>query len=66
MASRIFADREKCVGAGTCVTIAPTVFDQGDDDAIILLLQEDIADEDLAAVEQAIEACPARAIWLER
>jgi ferredoxin len=66
MAAKIRASREKCVGAGTCVTLAPTIFDQGEDDAIVELLQEDIGDELLATVEEAIDACPARAIWLEK
>jgi ferredoxin len=66
MGPKIRANRDKCVGAGFCVTLAPTVFDQGDDDAIVELLKDDVTDEELAAVEEAVDFCPAQAIWLEK
>jgi ferredoxin len=56
----------RCVGAGTCVTLAPAVFDQDDSDALVTLLKEDISDDELGAVEEAVDFCPAQAIWLER
>lgn len=31
-------DEDKCCGAGQCVLIAPDVFDQRDDDGIVILL----------------------------
>jgi ferredoxin len=66
MATKIRADREKCVGAGTCVVLVPTIFDQGDNDAIVELLKHDVAESERAAVEEAVEFCPAQAIWLEQ
>ena len=32
--------REKCVGAGTCVTATPSVFDQTEDGTVKLLKRE--------------------------
>jgi ferredoxin len=66
MSIKVRASREKCVGAGTCVTLAPAVFDQDDDDAIVKLLKEDVSDDERDAVEQAVDFCPAQAIWLEK
>jgi ferredoxin len=66
MTTKIRVSREKCVGAGTCVVLAPTVFDQDDDDAIVKLLKEDVADDERAGIEEAVDFCPAQAIWLEQ
>lgn len=66
MSIKVQASREKCVGAGTCVSLAPTVFDQDDDDAIVRLLKDDVSDDELGAVEEAVDFCPAQAIWLEK
>jgi ferredoxin len=66
MSIKVRASREKCVGAGSCVTLAPAVFDQDDDDAIVKLLKEDVSDDERDAVEQAADFCPAQAIWLEK
>lgn len=35
---KITVDEEKCCGAGQCVLIAPEVFDQRDEDGIVVLL----------------------------
>lgn len=57
---RVVVDRDKCIGAGQCVYVAPEVFDQ-DDDGLVILLKEDV-DSDTEDVRQAEELCPARAI----
>lgn len=55
-------DEDSCVGAGQCVLAAPVVFDQRDDDGIVVLLDEDPADSERANVEEAAMRCPAAAI----
>jgi ferredoxin len=65
MGTKIRASREKCVGAGTCVTLAPSVFDQSEDDSIVILLKEEVAEGEYAAVAEAIDFCPAQALWFE-
>ena len=35
---KIFADTDKCVGAGQCVHVAPELFDQGEDDGVVVVL----------------------------
>ena len=59
---RISVDLDKCVGGGQCVFAAPEVFDQRDEDGLVVLLQERPAPELHEAVREAVHACPAVAI----
>ncbi|MEU7743210.1 ferredoxin [Nonomuraea sp. NPDC049158] len=57
-------DRDKCCGAGQCAMIAPEVFDQDEDDGVVLLL-DDTPDARLhRAVREVASVCPAAAIRL--
>ncbi|MCK2215859.1 ferredoxin [Actinomadura sp. ATCC 31491] len=58
----ITVDTDKCCGAGQCVLLAPAVFDQGEDDGIVVLLDPSPAGEQHAAVREAASVCPAGAI----
>jgi ferredoxin len=60
----VIVDEEKCCGAGTCVMIAPAVFDQRDEDGIVVLLQSEPDEGQQAAVREAANLCPAAAIRL--
>jgi ferredoxin len=57
-------DVAKCVASGQCVLIAPEVFDQRDDDGMVILLEESPAPENHAGVREAALVCPAAAIRL--
>ncbi|MEV4167597.1 ferredoxin [Nonomuraea dietziae] len=61
---RIIVDEAKCCGAGQCVLIAPDVFDQRDEDGIVVLLAETPAPALKDAVREAATVCPAAAIHL--
>ncbi|MEU1194580.1 ferredoxin [Streptomyces sp. NPDC005859] len=61
---KITLDEEKCCGAGQCVLIAPEVFDQRDEDGIVILLDAEPASEQHAAVRESASVCPAAAILL--
>jgi ferredoxin len=62
---KIHVDEHKCVGAGQCVRAAPQVFDQRDEDGVVILLQ-DHADGSLEpGVRKAAKLCPAVAIRIE-
>ncbi|TCC45726.1 ferredoxin [Kribbella pittospori] len=62
---KIIVDQDRCVASGQCVTAAADVFDQRDEDGIVVLLT-DTPPEDLAAdVHQAAAVCPALAILVE-
>ncbi|MGP2439282.1 ferredoxin [Streptomyces sp. JW3] len=62
---KITVDEEKCCGAGQCVLIAPEVFDQRDEDGIVVLLADTPPTERHAAVREAAGVCPAGAIHLD-
>jgi len=61
---KVTVDKDKCCGAGTCVLVAPEVFDQGEDDGIVILLDEQPPKPLHAAVREAASVCPAAAILL--
>jgi ferredoxin len=60
----VTVDEVKCVGAGQCVMAAPGVFDQRDDDGIVVLLNATPAESEFDAVREAAVLCPAAAIRL--
>lgn len=62
---KVTVDREMCIGAGNCVLTAPAVFDQDQDEAIVLLLNETPPASELTAVREAVDRCPAAVIRLE-
>lgn len=62
---RVAVDRTKCLGSGNCVSWAPTVFDQSDDDFLVVLLDENPPAEQWTAVQQSARMCPAQAIAVE-
>lgn len=61
---KITVDEPKCVSSGQCVLIAPTVFDQRDEDGSVVLLEESPAPDLHDAVRDSAVACPAAAIHL--
>jgi ferredoxin len=61
----ITIDEDRCCAAGQCVLAAPDVFDQRDDDGIVILLDASPASDQHAAVRDAAAACPAAAITVE-
>jgi ferredoxin len=61
---RIDADRERCIGAGMCALTAPDVFDQDEDDGLVVVRRHRPRPEDLNAVQQALMLCPSGALSL--
>ena len=62
---KITVDQDKCCGAGTCVLLAPDVFDQRDDDGIVVLLDEAPPQDLHDLVREAAGVCPAAAIEVQ-
>ncbi|GAA3800954.1 ferredoxin [Sphaerisporangium flaviroseum] len=56
------ADREICIGAGMCVLTAPDVFDQSEEDGLVLLLDPEPSAAAEAAVRRAVQVCPSGAL----
>ena len=61
--TRVAVDRERCVGSGTCEALAPEVFEV-DDDGVLVVHRSQPADGELGDVEDAVQACPTRALSL--
>jgi len=61
--SRILADRERCVGSGSCELLAPELFEVGDD-GVVQVLRSDPAGDD-AAARDAASACPTGALSID-
>ena len=59
---KVFVDQDKCVASGQCVLAAPDVFDQREEDGIVVLLAENPPAELADAVREAAALCPALAI----
>ncbi|MCQ8187840.1 ferredoxin [Streptomyces rugosispiralis] len=62
---KVHVDEAKCCGAGQCVLIAPEVFDQRDEDGIVVLLTPEPAEDQRSDVREAAAVCPAAAITLD-
>jgi len=61
---KVSVDADKCVAAGQCVLLAPEVFDQREEDGIVVLLDEAPGPVLRDAVRQSATVCPATAIHL--
>ncbi|SDT11849.1 ferredoxin [Microlunatus soli] len=62
---KISIDQDKCVASGQCVVAAEAVFDQREEDGIVVLLEENPPPEIADDVRQAAILCPAMAITVE-
>ena len=59
---RVAADREVCIGSGNCVFSAPAVFDQDDDEGLVVLLTAEVDPQYVGAVREAVAHCPSGAL----
>lgn len=59
---KVAADQNICASSGQCVALAPRVFDQRDEDGVVVLLDENPSEELAQAVRQAAAVCPSGAI----
>ncbi|MFD9670077.1 ferredoxin [Rhodococcus sp. NPDC059968] len=58
----IEVDEDACVGGGQCVRAAAEVFDQRDEDGVVVLLADSPPAELHEAAREAAMLCPAAAI----
>ncbi|KAA6212739.1 ferredoxin [Streptomyces albofaciens JCM 4342] len=61
----ITLDADKCCAAGQCVLVAPEVFDQRDEDGIVVLLDAAPPADQHDAVREAAAICPAAVIKVD-
>jgi ferredoxin len=62
---RITVDQEKCIGAGNCVEAAPETFDLGEEDGLVVLVEENPKEEDRESARRAAQLCPSLAITVD-
>ncbi|WP_419183743.1 ferredoxin [Streptomyces albidus (ex Kaewkla and Franco 2022)] len=62
---KVEVDEPRCVAAGHCVTSAPEVFDQRDDDGVVDLLDDAPPEDEHERVREAALLCPSAAIILQ-
>lgn len=62
---RIVVDKDRCIGSGQCVLTQPEVFDQGEDDGLVVLLTEEPSSETEDSVREAVRLCPSQALSVE-
>jgi ferredoxin len=58
----VVVDKSRCIGSGQCLYAEPIVFDQDEDDGIVILLEEFPDSSLLDNVRQAARTCPGQAI----
>jgi ferredoxin len=61
---RVSVDKDRCIGSGMCSGTTAEVFDQSEEDGVVVLLTEQPAEAEHAHVRTAARQCPVRAITL--
>lgn len=61
----IDVDEDRCVAGGQCVMVAPRLFDQRDDDGVVIVLDAAPGEEELQNARTAELVCPAAAIRVQ-
>lgn len=62
MNKKIIVDKEKCIGCGTCIALAPEIFEMDDAGKSNIKKSSKINGETL---KLAIDSCPTQAIKIE-
>ncbi|MBB5937026.1 ferredoxin [Streptomyces zagrosensis] len=61
---KVRVEEDACVASGMCAYLAPEVFDQRDDDGVVVVLQEAPGEDQHEAVWDAVRNCPAQVLSL--
>lgn len=62
---KVTVNEEICASSGNCVRSAPEVFDQRDEDGVVVLLNANPPAELAEGARKAAAFCPAMAIQIE-
>jgi ferredoxin len=62
---KVTVDQDKCVSSGQCVLNAAEIFDQRDNDGVVVLLNDNPPPRQAGNARKAAAACPALAIDIE-
>ena len=62
---KVVVDQDNCISSGNCVLNSSAVFDQRDEDGVVVLLNEHPPAEQAENVRRAVAECPAHVIHIE-
>ncbi|MBV8965828.1 MAG: ferredoxin [Mycobacteriaceae bacterium] len=62
---KVRVDQDNCVSSGNCVLHSSEVFDQREEDGVVVLLNENPPAEQVENVRRAAADCPAQVIHIE-
>jgi ferredoxin len=62
---KVIVDQDNCISSGNCVMNSSIVFDQRDEDGVVVLLTENPPAEQAENVRRAAAECPAKVIHIE-
>ncbi|MFE6775204.1 ferredoxin [Streptomyces sp. NPDC057702] len=62
---KVRIDEDACVASGMCAYLAPEVFDQREEDGVVVVLHEVPGEGQHEAVWDAVRNCPAQVISVE-
>jgi ferredoxin len=62
---KVTVDQDNCISSGNCVMHSSEVFDQRDEDGVVVLLNENPPAEQTESVRRAAAECPAHVINIE-
>ena len=62
---KVTVDQDKCISSGQCVLNASAVFDQRDEDGVVVLIDENPPAELYDDVRRAVASCPAQVIHID-
>jgi ferredoxin len=61
---RITVDEDRCISSGMCVMEAPDLFDQRDEDGVVIVLDDSPGEDQAPMARRAVALCPAAIIHL--
>jgi len=62
---KVVVDFDVCEAHDECVVAAPEIFELGDDDEVVTVLQEEPPEDQASQAEEAAKGCPVAAIKVE-
>jgi ferredoxin len=62
---KVIVDLDVCQAHGDCVVAAPEIFDLGEEDDVVTVINPEPGEELRAAAERAEQDCPVTAIRIE-
>ena len=62
---KVIVDLDVCQAHGDCVVAAPEIFDLGEEDDVVTVIQPEPPEELRALAERAEQDCPVTAIRIE-